>query len=65
MRCVGRLKWQPIADIHIASYNFENLFDHERTRDLDPMLQRPLADELNRWAADVRDQKLVELVSGK
>ena len=51
-----------MPDIHVAWWNVENLFDHERaTRD--PALARVLKRELKGWTAAIRDRKLDRLAS--
>ncbi len=51
-----------MPDIHVAWWNVENLFDHERAV-RDPKLARTLKGELKGWTAAVRDRKLDQLAS--
>ena len=51
-----------MPDIHVAWWNVENLFDHERAV-RDPKLARTLRGELKGWTAAVRDRKLDQLAS--
>lgn len=51
-----------MANINVAWWNLENLFDHE-TAARDDELKSKLKSELQGWTADIRDQKISQLAS--
>ena len=51
-----------MADIHIAWWNLENLFDHQNATRPEALRKR-LKKELVGWTATVRDKKVAQLAS--